>query len=1696
MSAHAQIEIQTVALTGDATPDGDRFNQFAVFDFPPPQIADGPVSLFPATLLTPGGGSGAPGMYGGSTGQLAKLFRAGEPAPGAGGAVFHANRMVEMAQTAQMNDNGIVALRGWLSGGDVVQNDELGIWTGAPGGLQLLARSRDLVPGRGEERFASFDPPGLSGSGAVVFRSGTTVAFRLFAGSALGNLRLIASNGDPAPITIPGRDDALTLQVFGNQATDDGNRINHSGQVAFAAGISGFSVATGSGGIFFSGAGGVQVLAHNAQNRFNSSAPLSPGSEAPGTGERGRFTTIANFALNNAGQVAFVSGFTSFERGGSGIWIGTPGNLQLIARSGNSAGVAGATFDQFNADLSNHFLNDSGEVVFQADLSRADQSTIQGLFRGSAGQTTPIVYQGQPAGGGWTFEGVGNATINNAGDVAFTAVLKDEAGITADSVWIADAQNRLTLVARVGALFQVRPGDERTVHSIAASRIDEDGQVVLRLEFSTGTSGIFIAGLPPIVGADFYWAGPNATNDNWHTSQPRTNWEDSFGVTTTIPGLAGTERVFIEGADVRIEDASAEIGTLTATGRLTVRNQLIVNGAANLDALVLDSAQSKLVAFGALRLDGDSRWEAGAIQLTGNTLVNSKSFTLTNNAHDYQLSGTIENRGEADFIVRGALTAAGRIVNHGTFALSDRGRLQPAEAGSLVFENHGNVEVILSGEDRVRDFDFTFHSVEDGASLLLDGAKVNLNQPGTLRGRIVTNSLPDQLTIRASQTMAGGEFAGVGLFDLRAELNLSGRDVTTESSTRFEINSGARLSGAAQFINLGYLDWKGGEIAGIVQHQGQWMQIGPTTDSVELHGGQLINEESIRQVDLLGVRDGGRILNKPGSEYLLKGRIAHLSGARGSIEFDNATLRAGADVFGTQLQIDLQLRLNNGSSLLTSSPLSLHGGGESSGGGLIEIVLGPLDLYAGDAPLPYNFSGSYRITGSRPLTIHPGASIHVPDGELTIDTERVSISGDVRGDEGVKITIASDGEWKTGMLANVDWLKGRALYPAISVGSGGDKQIHGTVFFDTKVDQNSVEPLQIVGELQVADILQGWTVHGPAGFTGAGGRIVNKGRFAIATPEPIVFSGLTFDNRAFFVVDENARVEFGPGVLLQLEETNGVSHLSADRFHSFHVKNGGRLTLGPAPLVASKAELHLEGSGSITNITGSFTNEGKLELTNQAQFVVPGDFASRGVLKIEFGSALIASSVSITGFSTLIAGEIFAGTVTFPESRWGGTGKINGNVFNGGSGSPGNSPGTFTIVGDYTQLPSGNLRIELASPAASDLLAVSGQVALDGTLTVARLGGYVPSPADRFTILESGQPIIGSFWNVFGGRVMAADRSGTFSVTLTNGGTSVELGDFRPGDVIDTDGDGMSDEFEQRHFGNPTAADPEADNDGDGALNREEYLAGTNPRDASSSPSRGELLNISTRMRVGSGEKALIGGFIITGSEPKNVIVRAIGPSLVASGLPDALLDPTLELFNGAGEPIASNNDWRDSQQSEIEASTIPPSDDREAAIVATLAPGNYTAVLRGSVDTIGVALVEVYDLAQGVPARLANISSRGFVETGDNVMIGGIIVGGAESDTTRVIVRAIGPSLTAAGVEGALLDPTLQLVDANGSAIVENDDWPLGQAADLEFVGIHPTDDAEAAVLAALPAGNYTAIVRGTNDTTGVALIEFYRLP
>jgi hypothetical protein len=240
----------------------------------------------------------------------------------------------------------------------------------------------------------------------------------------------------------------------------------------------------------------------------------------------------------------------------------------------------------------------------------------------------------------------------------------------------------------------------------------------------------------------------------------------------------------------------------------------------------------------------------------------------------------------------------------------------------------------------------------------------------------------------------------------------------------------------------------------------------------------------------------------------------------------------------------------------------------------------------------------------------------------------------------------------------------------------------------------------------------------------------------------------------------------------------------------------------------------------------------------------------------------------------------------------------------------------------------------------------------------------------------------------------------------------------------------------------------------------------------------------------------MIGGFIISGNDAKTVLLRGIGPSLANAGLNNVLDDPVLELHGSNGALILQNDNWRDTQEAQIQNSGLQPSVDREAAIFATLQPGGYTGILTGKNQTTGVGLVEFYDLNQAANAQLRNLSTRGLVQNADNVMIGGFILGG-NTGTTRVAIRGIGPSLTQSGLSGVLANPTLELHDGNGATLISNDNWgdDQGSAAALSANNLAPPNSLESGIFTTLTPGPYTVILAGKNGGTGIGLVEVYNL-
>jgi hypothetical protein len=455
------------------------------------------------------------------------------------------------------------------------------------------------------------------------------------------------------------------------------------------------------------------------------------------------------------------------------------------------------------------------------------------------------------------------------------------------------------------------------------------------------------------------------------------------------------------------------------------------------------------------------------------------------------------------------------------------------------------------------------------------------------------------------------------------------------------------------------------------------------------------------------------------------------------------------------------------------------------------------------------------------------------------------------------------------------------------------------------------------------------------------------------------------------------------------------------------------------------------GADALRNLT---TDNGYFRIGDR-DFTTAGSFTSAGVLSIRGNSHF-----NVTGDLT-ISGGIFAASEQ--------TGYNFEGALNNFAGSTPYGDSVTNVTGKFVLGRDGAVRFDIAPTKNIAALHVTREASLAGTLLV-----FVVDEADAIngngrTLLTAGD-ITGAFSNVKnGGRVLAYAEDG------------VTLG----------------------HFGGVIAGSYKAS------------YAGTALSISDFQP-HASMLNISTRLKVETGPaNAGIAGFIVDGIDPKKVLIRAIAPSLASKGVSDCLVDPTLELRDSTGAVVQKNDNWQDTQKNDITATGIAPTDTHESAIVATLDPGSYTAMMQGAGSGTGVGLVEIYDLDK-LPAgsQFANLSTRGRVEAGNDVMIGGLIVG---SDApAHIVVRALGPSLAAKGVVSPLLDPTLEVHDASGAVVASNDDWQSGSNANAtRTAGLAPSDSRESAIEVSLSAGKYTAIVRSKNSTQGTALVEFYKL-
>jgi hypothetical protein len=599
-----------------------------------------------------------------------------------------------------------------------------------------------------------------------------------------------------------------------------------------------------------------------------------------------------------------------------------------------------------------------------------------------------------------------------------------------------------------------------------------------------------------------------------------------------------------------------------------------------------------------------------------------------------------------------------------------------------------------------------------------------------------------------------------------------------------------------------------------------------------------------------------------------------------------------------------------------------------------------------------------------------------------------------------------------------------------------------------------------------------------------------------------------------------------------------VSKLNADGsalIYSTYL-GGSDLEVGSGIALDSDGNAYVTGSTLSTNFPTA----------NAFQGTFAGGFAFGDAFVTKFnsaGSALVYSTylggsgedngraiaVDSAG-NAYIAGRTGSGnfpTVNAFQSTYGGVGdafvtKLNPagsalvySTFLGGSGSESNrldclaidSSGNAYVTGQTasTNFPTANA-FQSTLGGGSDIYVAKLNAAGSGLIYSSYLGGSETDSGSGIAADSAGNayvtgdtsstnfPTANAFQNTFGGGFPVGDgfvtklnATGTLMYSSYLGGSEYDTG---YGIAVDGAGDAYVTGITlSRCF--PTTAGA-FDTRAGGVFTGFIAKISESAPAAALAPCPSQLLNISTRMRVGTDPNQLIGGFIITGSQPKTVIILATGPSLAAFGLQGVLADPVLELFQG-NTLIVSNDNWKIPEQAEIEATQLQPSHDLESALVRTLDPGAYTAIVRGTNGT-GIGTVQIYDLSSAANSKLANISSRGLVQPGDdNVMIAGFIIGNGSSNS-RVVARALGPSLAAFGIAG-IPDPTLELKNAQGTTLLDNDNWQEGAAAtEINGRGLAP-GDLESALAISLPNGGYTAIVRGKGTASGVAVVEVYNV-
>jgi hypothetical protein len=688
-------------------------------------------------------------------------------------------------------------------------------------------------------------------------------------------------------------------------------------------------------------------------------------------------------------------------------------------------------------------------------------------------------------------------------------------------------------------------------------------------------------------------------------------------------------------------------------------------------------------------------------------------------------------------------------------------------------------------------------------------------------------------------------------------------------------------------------------------------------------------------------------------------------------------------------------------------------------------------------------------------------TINLTSGELAINKNLI-ISGP--GANVLAVQRSSASGTPTFRIFHITGGNSSVTIAGLTISNGGDSAFGGGIF-------NDGATLAITGCIISAN-----TTSNFQNFTGNGGGIYNLNgtlniiHSTLSGNSALVFGGAASNSGGTLTIEAcsisgNSATDTAGGSAAGIFNDNGGA---------VNVTNS-TLSDNLAPSVVSNF------GGGIYNRNGTLTVTTSTLSNNKANYGA-GIYNGNGAL-----ATITASTVSgNSGGSSRSQGGGIAndGTLHVVTCTFTGNSSPNGGggISNGGTGTA--TIGSSTISGNSSNRGCGGIS-NLGSVVARNTIIAKNTFSFGGT------------PDFNGTLTSQGFNLIGAGSGATITPAQSTDQVGTTASPIDpllgplqdNGGPTFTMA-LLSGSPAKDKGDSGGSNTDQRGFTRPIDNPAIVNAPGGDGSDIGAFEAGLAARS----------LNISTRARVQTGENVLIGGFIITGNAPKPVVLRGLGPSLANAGVPanTVLNDPVLELHGSSGALIASNDDWKQSpQRSQIEGTVFQPSDDREAVILTTLPPAAYTAVVKGKGSDIGVALVEIYDLDQNGDSALTNLSSRAFVETGNNVVIGGFTLGG-NNGSPLIIVRGLGPSLGQFGISHRLANPTLELRDSNGALIKSNDNWndDPAQASQVMAVGLQPKDNAESAIAAVLGPGAYTAIVAGKDaDPTGVGVVEIYNL-